>query len=67
MKKNCDGCKALEEEQYSSRCKLGFKRKNHEIDMGRPDGGVYKLVVKVPAEVCPKPRSYKAYIDLANR
>lgn len=51
MKRTCDGCKALEFDYEKKRCGLRYKQewKNH-----RP----------VPAEECPKPRTYKRLFEL---
>ena len=49
MKKDCYGCRALYQEQYFSRCSLGFKHDdiNHK-----------------PLEECPKPRTNYKLVEI---
>lgn len=49
--RKCDGCRALRPSLFSARCELGYA----------VDGVSWKAV---PAERCPKPTTYAAFVSL---
>ncbi len=49
MKKTCNGCKALKEEQYYFSCKLNYRMDNKN---------------GIPLECCPKPKTILKFIEL---
>lgn len=54
MKKNCNGCRASEDD----RCQFGYKIKQIRIESGRYVG---LHLENKPLEECPKPKTLKDY------
>jgi hypothetical protein len=59
MKKDCNDCRA-NNGQSQDVCMLGYKTKGNYD----PKHGL--TLSHSPLEVCPKPRTYKQFIDLKN-
>lgn len=55
-KKTCEKCKALREITHSYNCSLGYK-----IEL--INSSWVGISIPCPVEICPKPRTNKAYID----
>ena len=62
MKKTCTGCRALDDNRFSSSCNLGFKNKS--IKKKCIMGEYYECI---PLEECPKPKTYDKYFELKER
>jgi len=59
MKRTCFGCRALDFNGEQKRCDLGYKQ------IWKP---LYNTLRRepIPAEECPKPRTYDKYFELLN-
>lgn len=57
MKRTCEGCRALQYNQYDTTCLLGYKRKIV---------GKFPMEFEIPDESCPKPKTYREYVKCSN-
>lgn len=63
MKKTCNGCAAF---QFDYTCDLGYKINKKENPFNEMFGSVLKTKAYsgIPQEDCPKPLTYKKYLEL---
>jgi len=57
MKRNCNGCRALDQNNSGYYCSLGYKVEQVYFE------SIYSMGSK-PLEECPKPKTYDKYLEL---